>query len=140
MVPVERCGAGTHSAGAERCLVCGACCGGFAGSHNARRRPSPKNRPGDSDALHSQFAQFGGIEAEVFQVGESDLTAGLEDADDFADCFATTLAAGNVVNGEVRDNGVKSGAGKRQFAHVAVANFNAVCDAFQCGVLQSCFP
>src|SRR5690348_12334935 len=91
----------------------------------ARRRPGPKTRPEHFHIAHPRFSQFISVEADAFEVGESDLAAGLEGSHNFADRFAAAFVARDIVNREVGDGGVKTAVGERQFAHVAVANFDA---------------
>src|SRR5690348_5541733 len=105
----------------------------------ARRRPGPKARPEHFHIAHPQFSQFISVEADAFEVGESDLSPGLESSHDFTNSFAAAFVARDIVNREVGDGGVEAAVDERQFAHVAVANFDATGDAFEFGVAKSGF-
>jgi hypothetical protein len=76
---------------------------------------------------------------DFLEIHERHLTAGFQDAHDFADGFAAALAIGNIVDCEIGDDGVKSSVGERKLPHIAIADFDAIGNAFEARILERGF-
>src|SRR5277367_3235712 len=108
---------------------------GFLAAGNSNRREDPKDRPGSAGIANTVLLQVFAILAHVLEIHERNLATEFQDAYNFGDGFAASVAAGNVVDGKIGHNNIHGGVGEGQLSHVAIAHFHALCNSFERGIL-----
>src|SRR5208282_5202138 len=72
----------------------------------------------------------------VYDVGEDDLTGGLEDAVHLGECSRPLFGVAKVVDCPMRDDGIERLVGERQLAHVGSLILDTLGNALQTGIVE----
>src|SRR5277367_408533 len=108
---------------------------GFVAAGNSNRRENPKDRSGSAGIADTELLQVFAILAHVLEIHQRNLSAEFQDAYDFGDGFAASVAAGNVVDGKIGHNNIHGGVSEGQLSHLAIAHFHAFGNSFERRIL-----